>query len=183
MRGSEYSVLLEDKALERWYDNVARGSVITADVYLRRLGHFCNELKITPKHLLDMKENELYDLFLDTVSKMEKKGYAGSYIHSTLKAIKSWLLHNRIQVRGRIKIRGAQEAPTLKEERVPIKDELRRILLAGDEKARSICVLIAHAGLRPQTVGDYRGKDGLTISDFPEISIDHQTVIFRKMTV
>jgi hypothetical protein len=181
VRESEYSVLLEDKALERWYENVASGSAITADVYLRRLGHFCNELEITPKQLLEMKEAELYDLFLDTVSRMETKGYAGSYIHSTLKAVKSWLLHNRIQVRGRIKIRGAQEAPTLKEERVPLKDELRRILLAGDEKARSICVLMAHAGLRPQTIGDYRGKDGLTIGDFPEISIENQKVTFQKI--
>ena len=89
MRESEYSVLLKDTVLKRWYDNVARGSVITADVYLRRLGHFCNELKTTPSRLLEMKEDELYDLFLDTVSRMEKKGHTGSYIHSTLKAIKS----------------------------------------------------------------------------------------------
>jgi hypothetical protein len=181
VRGGEYSVLLEDRAVNRWYDNVARGSVITADVYLRRLGRFCGELKVTPKGLLDLKEEELYDLFLDTVSKMEKKGYAGSYIHSTLKAIKSWLLHNQIQVRGRVKIRGSQDAPTLKEERVPVKEELRRIFLAGDEKARCACVLMAHAGLRPQTIGDYRGKDGLVIGDFPEISIEDQTVTFLKI--
>lgn len=181
MRKSEYSVLLKDKVLKRWYDNVARGSVITADVYLRRLGHFCNELETTPNQLIEMKEAKLYDLFLDTVSRMEKQGYSGSYIHSTLKAIKSWLLHNRIQVRGRIKIRGAQDTPTLREERVPIKNELRRILLAGDEKARGICVLMAHAGLRPQTIGNYRGNDGLTASDFPEISITSQTVSFLKI--
>jgi len=93
--------LLKAKVLKRWCDNVARGSVITADVYLRRLGHFCNEVKTTPNMLLEMKEDEFYDLFLDTVSIMEKKGHSGSYIHSTLKAIKSWLLNNRIQVRNR----------------------------------------------------------------------------------
>jgi len=31
VRESEYSVLLKDKSIKRWYDNVARGSVITAD--------------------------------------------------------------------------------------------------------------------------------------------------------
>ena len=89
MRESEYSALLEDKVLKRWYNNVARGSLITADVYLRRLGHFCNELKTTPNKLVEMKEEALYDLFLDTVSNMEEKGHSGSYIHSTLKAVKS----------------------------------------------------------------------------------------------
>ena len=38
MHEREYSVLLKDKVLKRWYDNVARGSVIAADVYLRLLG-------------------------------------------------------------------------------------------------------------------------------------------------
>ncbi len=181
MRESEYATLLENKVLKRWYDNVARGSIITADVYLRRLGHFCKELNVAPNRLLEMKEEELYDLFLDTVSRMEQKGHTGSYIHSTIKAIKSWLLHNRIQVRGRIRIRGAQDAPTLKEERTPIKSELQRILLSGDEKSRSICVLLAHGGFRPETIGDYKGTDGLTIRDFPEISITDKAVTFLKI--
>ncbi len=181
MRESEYANLLKDKVLKRWYDNVARGSVITADVYLRRLGHFCKELNITPNSLLEMNEEELFDLFLDTVSRMEKKGHTGSYIHSTIKAVKSWLLHNRKQVRGRIRIRGAQDAPTLKEERTPIKSELQRILLSGDDKSRSICILLAHAGLRPETIGNYKGTDGLTVRDFPEISITDKGVTFLKV--
>ena len=35
---AKYAFLLEDVALRRWYENVARGSRVTADVYLRRLG-------------------------------------------------------------------------------------------------------------------------------------------------
>ncbi|MGD0204721.1 MAG: hypothetical protein ABSC20_12565 [Candidatus Bathyarchaeia archaeon] len=65
MRGSDYSSLLNDKAVRRWRDNVARGSVITAEVYLRRLGYFCNDLKIVPGNLLEMSEEELYDLLLE----------------------------------------------------------------------------------------------------------------------
>ena len=33
--------LLENQDVKRWHDNVARGSGVTADVYLRRLGNFC----------------------------------------------------------------------------------------------------------------------------------------------
>jgi len=65
VRGSDYSSLLNDKAVRRWRDNVARGSVITAEVYLRRLGYFCNDLKIVPGNLLEMSEEELYDLLLE----------------------------------------------------------------------------------------------------------------------
>jgi len=178
---SKYATFLEDAGVKRWYDNVARGSRVTADVYLRRLGNFCNSLGITPNGLLSLKEGEIYNMLLDTVSKMERKGHAGSYIQSTLKAVKSWLSHNRIEVKGKIKIKGIQDTPTLKDERVPTKDELRRILLAGDEKARVASVLIAHCGLRIKTVGNYRGDDGLRIKDLPGITVKGETVEFEKV--
>ena len=44
VRKSEYASLLEDKGIKRWYDNLRRGSEVTADVYLRRLGHLCKDL-------------------------------------------------------------------------------------------------------------------------------------------
>jgi hypothetical protein len=181
VRTSKYIALLEDVSVKRWYDNVARGSRVTADVYLRRLGNFCHSLNITPSELLLLKERDIYNILLDTVSKMEKKGHAGSYIQSTLKAVKSWLSHNRVEVRGRIKIKGMQDTPTLKDERVPTRDELRRIFLAGDKKARVASVLIAHCGLRTKTVGNYRGDEGLRIKDLPEIVVKGETVEFEKV--
>ena len=63
-------------------------------------------------------------------------------------------------MKGRIKIKGAQDSPTLKDERVPIKNELRSIFFAGDEKSRVACALMAQGGLRPETIGNYRGNDG-----------------------
>jgi hypothetical protein len=177
---NQHTWMLENKDIKRWYDNVARGSLITADVYLRRLGNFCQNQNLTQQKLLSMPEEELYNLFLDTVTRMQSEGYAGSYIHSTIKALKSWLIHNRIQIKGRIKIEGAQDAPTLKDERVPTKPELKRIFLKGDEKARTICSLIAHGGLRPETIGDYKGRDGLKVRDLPELTVKNNTVTFSK---
>jgi len=37
---NQYARLFEDSDVKRWYDNTARGSVVTADVYLRRVGSF-----------------------------------------------------------------------------------------------------------------------------------------------
>jgi hypothetical protein len=180
-RKGAYARLLSDETVRRWYDNVRRGSSVTADVYLRRLGHLCGELGLTPQRLIEMHERQLYELMLDTVSNMEEQGRGGSYIQSQLKAVKSWLLHNRIEVKGKIKIKGTQETPTLKNERIPTKPELKKIFLAGDEKARVACVLIAHAGLRPETVGDYRGEDGLTLGDLPELMITDDKTEFLKI--
>jgi len=137
---ARYASLLEDVDVRRWYENVARGSRVTADVYLRRLGAFCRSFGRSPKDLLGMSEGELYNLLLDYVSMMERKGYAGSYIKSALKAVKSWLAHNGVEIRRKIKIKGADDTPTLRDERVPTQQELRRIFLSANSKARVACV-------------------------------------------
>jgi hypothetical protein len=111
---------------------------------------------------------------------MEKKGFAGSYIVSVLKSVKSWLMFNGKEVKGNIKIRGAKDTPTLINERVPSQDELKKVLLCGDEKARAVCILLSQSGLRPEVLGNYDGTDGLKISDLPEMEVQKNSVIFNK---
>jgi len=177
---ARYASLLEDVDVRRWFGTVARGSRVTADVYLRRLGAFCQSFGRSPKDLLGMSETELYNLLLDYISMMEGEGHAGSYIKSALKAVKSWLAHNGIEIRRKIKIKGADDTPTLRDERVPTQQELRRIFLSADSKARVACVLVAHSGLRISSIGNYLGNDGLRVKAFPEMTIEKDAVKFEK---
>ena len=181
MGRAKYGYLLQDIDVRRWYENVARGSEVTADVYLRRLGAFCKHFKLKPKRLVSLSQNELYNLLLNYVSDLERAGKAGSYIESALKAVKSWLVHNGIEIRRKIKIRGVRDTPTLRDERVPTQQELRRIFLSGDKKTRAACVLVAHSGLRLMTLGNYRGQDGLRVKDLPEMKIEGGTVEFEQV--
>jgi hypothetical protein len=176
----KYQALLDDVDVKRWRENVSRGSAITSDVYLRRLGSFCQSHNTTPKALLSLSEIELYNIVLDVVSSMEKAGYAGSYTESVVKAIRSWLSHNGKDIHRKIKIKGAEDAPTLKDERVPTKEELKHIFLSGDKKTRVASVLVAHSGVRIEVLGNYTGQDGLRIADLPEIEIKHNTVCFKR---
>ncbi|MCD6537696.1 site-specific integrase [Candidatus Bathyarchaeota archaeon] len=180
-RRAKYAFLLEDVDVRRWYRNVARGSQVTADVYLRRLGAFCSHFGLTPKRLVSLGSDEIYNLLLDYVSDLEAAGRAGSYIESALKAVKSWLAHNDLEIKRKIKIKGVRDTPTLRNERTPTPEELRRIFLSGDKKARVTCVLMAHSGLRPVTLGNYRGTDGLRIRDFPEMRIEGDSVEFERI--
>jgi hypothetical protein len=181
MRRAKYAYLMENPDVRRWFENTARGSRITADVCLRRLGSFCESNKITPNKFAYLPERELHNILMDYVSAAEKKGYAGNYINSTLKALKSWLAHNNREVKVKIKIKGIEETPTLKDERVPTLNELKRIFLSGDSKARTSCVFVAHSGLRLQTLGDYTGQDGLRIKDLPELKIAGSSVAFSNI--
>jgi hypothetical protein len=117
---------------------------------------------------------------MDYVTSAQKK-HAGSYIRNTTKVVKSWLAHNGIQLKRKIRITGAYETPTLNEERVPTKEELKRIFLSGSKQARTACAVIAHAGLRLETLGNYTGYDGLRMRDLPELKIKGFEVSFEKI--
>jgi len=171
-REKKYGALLEDRDVRRWHENTARGSPITADVYLRRLGNFCGAHGLTPKQLAAMEERKLKNLLLDFVTAQEKQGRAGSYTESVLKAIKSWVsFRTDRKLMFAIKVRGARSTPSLKDERVPTKHELVQIFFSGDRKARAASVLLAHAGLRIETLGNYQGKDGLVVKDLPDMRL------------
>lgn len=178
---SKYADLLKSRSVKRWFDNLGRGSDLTAGNYLRKLGSFCNSNQLTAAALANLKDRQLYHLLLDTVSSMENGGASGGYIAGVLKAVKSWLSFNGRPLKHHIKIRGAYQSPTLVNERVPSQRELRSILLAGDLKARTICVLMAHSGLRPQVLGNHRGSDGLRISDLPELIVERNEVKFTRI--
>ena len=174
MSRAKYLHLLEDPGVKRWYQNVARGSRITADVYLRRLGFFCLSHKLSFEDLLSMREQDLKNMLLDYITMMEEKGYAGGYIKSTIKSAKSWLRHNSAKIPAFIKVNGADDTPTLTNEQSPTNEDLSRIFRACWLDARAAAALIAFTGMRPQSIGDYWGTDGLRIGNFPDVEIDNE---------
>lgn len=172
---------LEDPEVNRWYHNVARGSLITADAYLRALFLFAERMKTDPNAILKLKERALHGLLLDFVTAEETRGAAG---HSTLnytKAVQSWLAHNGIKLNQAIKVRRAYDTPTIRDERIPGQEELKRIFLACQVKDRVSAVLMAHSGVRPEVIGNYLGVDGLRVRDFPEMKIKNGSVSFEQM--
>ena len=180
-RGAKYAHLRDNPTIDRWYRNLAQGSEITADVYLRRLGNVCAARKVGPEDLVRLARDARRDFLTDVVSDMEDAGLTGGYIESTLKALRSWLSFNGVPWELKIKLKGAQATPTLDNERVPTQDELRRIFLAASPRERVAAALLAHAGLRIESLGNYRGNDGLRLGDLPDVVVKGKTLTFRKV--
>ena len=169
-----------DAELKRWCNSVKRGSEITADVNFRRMEAFCSIMKTDPHAMLELSDKDLTDLIDDFVTEMENK-FSGNYISSILKGVKSWLAFNNKALIRKIRISDVGIPTTLKNEKVPSQDELKRILQAGNPRERACCLLIANSGLRPESIGDYHGNDGLTIGDLPEMEIENGEVNFKKI--
>ena len=108
------TMLLSDPDVKRWHGNLARGSKITADVYLRRLGKFCETHHTTPIALKDLAVKDIKtatDLLEDHVAAMETNGNSPGYIDGLVKSVKSWLGYFDVEVRRKIKISSTGSTP------------------------------------------------------------------------
>lgn len=132
------------------------------------LGLYCTIQNTTPRDILEKAKDEksFRDSFHDFVRVMENNGKAGSYIARFKKVILSWLSFNGINLRLKVNIKGENESPRIV--RVPSKEELVKILRMATPRARVAIALMAYSGLRPESMGNYNGTDGLMLRDMPE---------------
>jgi len=173
----------EDPNFRRWYDNLARGSEVTAKENARVLARFLKHHDMTPKSLVEFVRKDrraVEDLLSDFITGLHREGKAPSYMANYLKAVRSWLNYNEIRLLRKIKIGNRSVTPTLEEERVPIGDELKQILNYAGDRGKCSIAFMAFSGLRPQVLGDVTGEDGLKIGDLPELSMESGEVIFEK---
>ena len=179
----KYQELLLDEDIRRWFENIRAKSVLTATVALRNLGHYCELTETTPKEILRKAKSNEKDFryeFTDFVRKMEKDGKAGSYIARFKKVILSWLKFNDIRLQLTVNISGENETPTIANERVPSKEELARILRKATSRGRVAIAIMAFAGLRPESLGDYEGTDGLRLNDLKDLHLSDE-IQFEKV--
>ena len=181
MGGVAIRDFLSHPNLTAWHNNVARGSRITADVYARSLRLFCHLAEQEPLTLLRLSEAKLHATLLDFVTAEEERKQAGSSTATHLKAVKSWLAFNGVRLARPVKVRRAQEAPTLADERTPSQEELRRVFLAATPRNRVSSALMAFSGLRPEVLGSYHGDDGLRVKDLPELRLSGSDIRFDRI--
>jgi integrase len=179
----KYRELLLDDDVRRWFENLRAKSVLTATVALRNLGHYCELTETTPDEILKKaraNEKDFRYEFTDFVRKLEKEGKAGSYIARFKKVILSWLKFNDIRLQLTVNISGENETPTIVNERVPSKEELARILRKATSRGRVAIAIMAFSGLRPESLGDYEGTDGLRLGDLKELKLSDE-IQFEKI--
>lgn len=176
--------LLSDQDIRHWYDNLARSSVVTAEVRLRKLGRFCENNKITPKELIALGFRDLRavaDLLEDNVTILEKQKLAPQHIKAIITSVKSWLHHFDIEVKRKIRIANVDATPTLADERVPDASEMTELFNRANLRAGAIMALMGKAGLRPEMMGNHNATDGLMLQDLPELEIVQGIARFAKI--
>ena len=179
----KYAYFSKDEDLQRWLRNLARGSPLTAEVAERRLGKVCELLSTTPQQMIESATKNLkqfQDTLEDLVTRLEPTKSPG-YILGLLKVVRSWLRYNNMTLTRTIKVRNPNATPTIENEQIPTQPELARILRTSPPRIKVAEALIAFADLRPESIGNHYGTDGLTVGDLPELKTDNKQVTFEKI--
>jgi len=98
-----------------------------------------------------------------------------------LKAVRSWLRYNDLSLTRKIKVSNASATLTIENEQIPSQEELSRIFRASPPRVRVAEVLMAFADLRPETIGNHDGSDGLMLKDLPGLMIEDGKIVFTKI--
>ncbi len=173
--------LLEDADFRRWYENLARGALTTADNYMRVLGLALERMGLTPAEFAGLESKERDDRMADFLQRMLDEGKAASYAAVVKKAAVSWLEHNGLKFTRKIKVPSPARSPSGRSLRIPLLEELRRVLNVADARARTAIGLIAFAGLRLQVLGTYRGNHGLRVRDVVDARLEEDLLVFEKL--
>jgi len=185
LKEAKWKHLLEEYPdFKRFYNNLARNSEITADERMRILYRFLIRFNFTPTTLIETAQKDrkkIEDILMDFTTQLNNEGKAPGYIRNYIKAVRTWLGYNGIELKQRINTGNQNEHPTIEDEVIPTKEELKQVLNYADDRGRTSIALMSQSGLRPESLGDAKGEDGLKISDLPELVIEKDNVLFAKI--
>jgi hypothetical protein len=146
--------------------------VASANERLRRFGLLHRRYGKLPGDFVALGADGATDFIGDMIDEMEKAGLAPNYVANFKKALASWLDTNSIQLTRRLKIKDRGQNVKFVDERIPLPNEVQRILDAGDLRQKVCVVFVAYAGCREEVLGDIEGKNGLRLRDMPELKIE-----------
>jgi integrase len=178
-------LLDEEPDFRRWYENLARGSELTAKESAKSLYRFLRmHDDLSPKGFVELAlkdQRAVENILMDFVGRLHGEGKSSNYIANYLKAIRSWLNFNDIILVRKIRIGDRNRTPTIEDERVPTQDELASVFRSSKPRGMCSIALMAFSGVRPGVLASHNGEEGLEIRDLPELTIENGKVTFPNV--
>ncbi len=182
---TRHKKLLENVRVRRWYENLHVRSNLTSDVYLRNFGLWLEWTNLNPDNIIDLAKDHLEEfrgMISDQIRKMENDGKQGSYIGVSLRPLLSYLKFYDVIIRlNGINIKNEDRNLTVENETIPTNDEMDSILQRANLRQKALIGLVGFSGIRPGSIGNFTGEDGLRIGDIIDLKVNKDGVNFEKI--
>lgn len=170
--------MLRNENIHQWYNQMLySGSEITAIAYVRRLSTILERIGLTPQSILSVNKENLFQRMLKFGQDEKNRGKAPSYIVSQFKPLYSYLKFKDVDFKRVPRPKNAHSTPTLKNETIPTKEQLNKVIQSSTLREKVSISLMAFSGLRPGVLGNFNGNIGLTIGDIEGLQICDDGVI------
>lgn len=169
-----HAVLLNDPKVRSWWENKRLRSRLSADQYLRQLGHLLERMGEDTQSVIVLakkKPDRLRNLLIKDAADLKSDGKLDSYISKFSVGLKSYLKFNHVSFDGYPSLSSITGA-SLSTERVPTPEELGRVLERLSLRGRVTALFMAHSGVRPGVLGAYQAERGLRLRDIPDLKLD-----------
>jgi len=150
----------KSELIETWFNNIAyshSNSENTQQAYTIHMKAFCNYINKTPEQIVEDYENSRRDrdfsrkytqLLRGSISKSVKEGYTSGSIKGMVSAIRSFFKYNDLPL-GHIPM---SKARIVFHNRDITSEEIKEILRVSKPRERAFYAMMAHTGLRPDTL-------------------------------
>ena len=167
----------ENPRLSEWHEHVyTKKSPKSADNMFRNIGLFCEKMNLKPDSILDLSDSgELSEVFEKFVRIMEKDHKMGSYIAKYKHAINSFLKYHKRTKKLDTEIMNEGKSSKYNRETIPSKVDLQHLFEKSTPRGRVIISLMAFSGLRPESIGNYLGNDGIRLKDLSGLDLSDPT--------
>lgn len=169
-----HAILLSDPKVRSWWENKRLRSRLSADQYLRQLGHLLERMGEDTRSVIGLAKKEpdrLRNLLIKDAAELKRDGKLDSYISKFSVGLKSYLKFNHVSFDGYPSLSSITGA-SLSTERVPTPEELGRVLERLSLRGRVTALFMAHSGVRPGVLGAYQAERGLRLRDIPDLDLD-----------
>lgn len=167
--------ILQDQDTKEWLETIDSESAQIS--YQKHVAEYLLYRQIQIKQLIqNFKENEIDETkkLQAFVNQMLTK-LTASTVANYVSAIKSRLKYDGIRPTRDVKVKNRHRHPTVANEVVPTKDQIISFLTTANPGTQVIIVLSAFLGFRFKVMSDLR------VSDFPEMRITENGVVFEKV--
>ena len=168
-----HAALLDNPKVRSWWENKSLRSRLSADQYLRQLGHLLERIGEDPLSVIALAKkspDRLRDILIKDAAKLKSEGKLDAYISKFSIGLKSYLKFNHVSFDGYPALSSITGA-SLSTERVPTPEELGHVLERLSLRGRAVALFMAHSGVRPGVLGAYQAERGLRLGDLPDLRI------------